>query len=76
MRFAALFLLVVIGVRPERIAHGLAGPFNKALAQKGRRSVTPMHPGLFTAALKYGRDAAIGLHLFGIAIALAIVTKG
>ena len=75
MRFAALLLLVVIGVRPERIANGLAGPFNKALAQERRCSVTPMHPGFLAATLKYGRDAAIGLYLFGITIALTIVTK-
>src|SRR5712692_8925837 len=66
MRLAFTALLLVIGARPERMAHRFTGPFDKNLAQEFRATIAPVDPGLVSAAVSHRRDTGILQEIAGV----------
>ena len=51
--FAFLFLILVEGFGPERIANRFPRPLNETLAHERRTRIPPVYPGLFATTLQH-----------------------
>src|SRR5579864_3118890 len=69
---AALALSLVVGTRPHRLRDRVCRPFVKTLPQEFGTRPAEVHPFLLSATLRYRRNPAILLHLFGTAVTIAL----